>query len=82
MTLLQPPGCKMGMSFKDHRFTSSWKMDHSDLTALYHKTMTDTVVTLSDWKDALNKVIFDQLQGTIDSLGEVKILCKQQKQSF
>ena len=28
MTILEPPGCKFGISFQDHRFTSVWKADH------------------------------------------------------
>ena len=55
--MLSPPGCKIRVGFKDHRFTSSWKMDHSELDAPYsQKTMTATFVTLRGWQDALRRV--------------------------
>lgn len=32
---LQPPGCKFGLSYADHRFTSVWKNAHVELNAPY-----------------------------------------------
>ena len=105
MKFLQPPGCRMGISFQDHRITSSWKDPQPQLKAPYNgKTKSSTFVTLRGWKEALSEVhkfnwekwgllkaqyplskgereqvpgqipetIYDQLQATIDSLGDVK----------
>ena len=57
MKLLEPPGCKMGISFQDHRFTSSWKRDHKELGGSYgQKTFTRTFVTSRSWEQALSEV--------------------------
>ncbi len=57
MTFLEPPGCKFGISFQDHRFTSIWKQNHSDLAAPFNqKRFSRTFVTQRSWRDALIEV--------------------------
>ena len=57
MALLQPPGCSMGISFHDHRFTSIWKYDHSSLGGAYgQKRFSRSFVQMRSWKDALKEV--------------------------
>lgn len=105
MKALQPPGCRMGISFQDHRITSTWKDPQPQLKAPYNlKSKSSTFVTLRGWKEALAEVhkfnwekwgllkaqyplekgereqlpgqipeaLYEQLQGTIDTLGDVK----------
>jgi len=57
MEKLQPPGCKMGVSFKDHRFTPRWHYAHPELHSPYHtRNHSATFVTLRTWRDALSQV--------------------------
>lgn len=105
MKALQPPGCRMGISFQDHRITSTWKDPQPQLKAPYNvKSKSSTFVTLRGWREALAEVhkfnwekwgllkaqyplekgereqlpgqipeaLYEQLQGTIDTLGDVK----------
>ena len=52
MEKLQPPGCKMGVSFKDHRFTSRWHYAHPELHSPYHtRNHSATFVTLRTWRE-------------------------------
>lgn len=54
MVLLEPPGCKFGISHQDHRFTSTWKKDHKELGGvLGQKSFTRTFVR--DEKEITNK---------------------------
>lgn len=57
MSMLQPPGCKMGISHYDHRFTSIWKYDHSSLGgALGQLRFSRSFAQLRTWKQALEEV--------------------------
>ncbi len=57
MKLLEPPGCRMGISFQDHRFTSSWKKDHKELGGVWgQKSFSRTFVSSRSWKEALSEV--------------------------
>ena len=57
MTILEPPGCKFGISFHDHRFTSVWKDDHPDLVSPYcQKRFSRTFGAQRAWRDALVEV--------------------------
>lgn len=54
LAALTPPGCKLGVSFQDHRFTSAWKHDHKELaTPFDKKTFSRTFVERRTWQEAL-----------------------------
>ena len=54
---LQPPGCKFGVSFKDHRWTSSWKYDHSELAAPFsQKSFSKSFALQKGWQECLREV--------------------------
>ena len=57
MSAIQPPGCKMGISFQDHRFTSIWKADHKELKGeMAQKRFSRTFAKQRGWRDALQLV--------------------------
>lgn len=57
MTLIEPPGCKFGISHQDHRFTSYWKKDHPELPGAFaQKRLSRTFVSIRGWRDALIEV--------------------------
>ena len=57
MSALEPPGCRFGISFQDHRFVSTWKKDHPGLPgALSQKSFTRAFVTQRSWREALIQV--------------------------
>ena len=57
LSMIEPPGCKFGVSYQDHRFTSFWKGDHPGLPAPYsQKRMSRTFVTQRNWREALVEV--------------------------
>eukprot|EP00438_Fugacium_kawagutii_P012976 Skav229746 [mRNA] locus=scaffold1287:489257:493660:+ [translate_table: standard] len=55
--LLAPPGCRLGISFQDHRFTSRYPVESSSLKGKFaQKTMTVSFALRKPWKDALREV--------------------------
>eukprot|EP00438_Fugacium_kawagutii_P035086 Skav205139 [mRNA] locus=scaffold3411:179900:184204:- [translate_table: standard] len=57
MALLQPPGCTFGISFQDHRFTSLWALDFTELEKPFdQKRLSRTFGTKRDWQAALREV--------------------------
>ena len=54
LSALSPPGCKFGVSFQDHRFTSGWRQEHKELPSPYDKkTFSRTFVERRTWQEAL-----------------------------
>ena len=54
---ISPPGCRFGMSYQDHRWTSVWKYDHSELPAPYsQKYFSRTFAAKQTWQDAIREV--------------------------
>eukprot|EP00435_Cladocopium_sp_Y103_P052500 s248_g16.t1 len=57
LTKLSPPGCTMGLSFMDHRFTCRFPSSSGLLHGQYKQQgFTRTFVTKRSWKDALSEV--------------------------
>ena len=57
LAYLQPPGCRFGLSFKDHRWTSVWKNDHPRLEAPYKQlSFTKSFAQKKGWQDAIREV--------------------------
>ena len=57
LALIQPPGCRFGMSFKDHRWTSVWKNDHPRLEAPYKQlSFSKSFAQKKGWQDAIKEV--------------------------
>ena len=71
MSMLQPSGCKFGLSYQDHRFVSVWKAEHKELAHPYsQKRLSRSFADRREWKEAL-KLVHDHnwskwllLQGT------------------
>ena len=54
MALLQPPGCTMGLSFQDHRFTSTWRNEHKELPGEFGQlSFTRNFAKRRTWEEAL-----------------------------
>ena len=57
MSILEPPGCKFGISFHDHRFTSVWREDHPELEAPYsQKRFSRSFGNQRTWQEAIIEV--------------------------
>ncbi|CAK9091627.1 Probable ubiquitin-conjugating enzyme E2 23 (E2 ubiquitin-conjugating enzyme 23) (Ubiquitin carrier protein 23) [Durusdinium trenchii] len=58
LSKLSPPGCVMGLSYMDHRFTSRYPVDSAALEGLAYakKTMTASFAQKRSWEDALRLV--------------------------
>jgi hypothetical protein len=54
MALIEPPGCKMGISFNVHTFTSRWLQDHPSLPGQFsQRTFSRAFFARRSWRDAL-----------------------------
>ena len=57
LSLLQPPGCKLGMSFTDCRFTVVWKEEQPHLKHPYSQvTFTRSFAQRRGWVESLKEV--------------------------
>jgi len=54
---LQPPGCRFGVSYQDHRFTSVWKGEHRELAGdKGNRRFSRTFYKARTWQEALKAV--------------------------
>eukprot|EP00438_Fugacium_kawagutii_P030972 Skav203548 [mRNA] locus=scaffold3576:25249:29754:+ [translate_table: standard] len=57
LSLIEPPGCKMGISFNVHTFISYWHDEHLELPAPFHqKSFSRAFYAKRSWRDALIEV--------------------------
>lgn len=57
LSSIAPPGCKFGVSFKDHRWTSRWEEEHPQLDAPFSQTtFTTSFAQKKKWVECLQEV--------------------------
>lgn len=57
MAMLEPPGCSLGISFQDHRFSSVWQTEYLTLDKPYSQKRLSRVFGVKrDWVRALQEV--------------------------